>query len=152
MTSYPTRIPDEDDWAGYENDMEASYAHELIFGKSYDDVMYDFRYCAIERAEELVHVPRRVFQYYVFAFVQLFNSPDESVGQSDCASVFLQLLCRREKHDPGSVAQIYSDLRSTVEHVAANQVFYEAPVDIYGDFCEHARQLKALCEAPHARR
>jgi hypothetical protein len=109
--------------------------------------MYDFRYSVIERAFELTFVSRRVFQYYVFTFVELFDSPGESVGQSDCASVFLNLLLRREREDPGSVKEIYPALRATVDHVAANQAFYDADIDIYGDFRARAAEIKTLCEA-----
>ena len=148
MTTCPTRIPDAQDWAGHELDMEANYAHGHMFGKSIEEVMYDFRYCAIERGIELRCMPRAAFQYYVFAFAKILNSAGEGVGQSDCASVFLHLLCDREKDDAGSVAQIYPDLRTTVEHVAGNQAYFDAPLDIYGDFRDLAAELKALCEAP----
>ena len=65
MTRYPTRIPDEDDWVGHELDIESNYAHGHMFGRSIDDVMYDFRWCAIERGVELRCMPRAAFQYYV---------------------------------------------------------------------------------------
>jgi hypothetical protein len=63
---------------------------------------------------------------------------------------FLRFLCNREKSDPGSVARIYPELRATVEYVAANQAFFDADVDIYGDFRDQAAELKALCDAPQA--
>ena len=148
MTAYPTRIPGEDDWVGHELDIESNYAHGHMFGKSIDDVMYDFRWCAIERGIELRCMPRAAFQYYVFAFAKLLNSPREGVGQSDCASVFLHLLCDREKDDPGSVARIYPELQATIDHVATNQAFFDADVAIYGDFHEQAAELKALCALP----
>ena len=148
MTRYPTRIPDEDDWVGHELDIESNYAHGHMFGRSIDDVMYDFRWCAIERGVELRCMPRAAFQYYVFAFAKLLNSPGEGIGQSDCASVFLHLLCDREKDDPGSVSNIYADLRETVASVASNQTFFDADVDIYGDFRERAAELEAPCEPP----
>ncbi|HEY8973101.1 MAG TPA: hypothetical protein VIN75_02710 [Burkholderiaceae bacterium] len=141
----PRVVPGEAEWAGHEQDLEAQYAHRLYFGKTTDEIMYDFRDLVIERASELREVPRPVFQYYVFAFVDLFASPGESAEQADCASVFLLMLCGRERHDPGSVAEIYDDLRATVEHIANNQAFYDADVDIYGDFREHAAELAALC-------
>lgn len=146
-------VPDQDDWAGCHDDLDVRYACHLLFGKTVDEVRYQFRDTfSIERASELLYAPRRVFQYYVFAFVSILESPAESVGESDCASVFLRLLCDREESDPGSVAQIYPELRATVEHVAANQAFFDAPVDIYGDFRDRAAELKALCEAPAVRR
>jgi len=148
----PRAVPGEAEWAGHEQDLDAQYAHHRYFGKTTDEVMYDFRDLVIERASELREVPRPVFQYYVFAFVDLFASPCESAEQADCASVFLRLLCDRERIDPGSVADLYPELRDTVEHVAGNQAFYGADIDIYGDFREHAAELAALCEGTGAPR
>jgi len=140
-------VPDQTDWAGYEADLEGRWAYRLLFGKSIDEVRYEFRdTAAIERSVELIGAPRPVFQYYVFAFVSLFESPVESAGESDCASAFLRLLCNRERDDPGCVAEIYPELRSTVEHVATNQAFYDADLDIYGDFRDLAAELAELCE------
>jgi hypothetical protein len=142
-----TRIPTEADWAGYKDDLEASYAHRFMLGKSIDELAHRFKNSPIERGAELLYMPRRAFQYYVFAFAVILESPLEGAGQSDCASVFLRLLCNREKSDPGSVAQIYPALRGTVEHVSANQAFFDADQDIYGDFRELAVELKTLCQA-----
>ena len=146
----PSQVPGEAEWSGYEDDLDVRYAYHLYFGKTTDEVKYDFRDLVIERAGELRLAPRAVFQYYVFAFVDLFDSPGESIGQSDCASVFLDLLCDRERRDPGSVAEIYPQLCETVEHVASNQAFYDADVDIYGDFRDHAAELAALCDQSDA--
>ena len=150
MIPRPREVPDETAWAGHEDDLEVQYAYHRYFGKTTDEVMYDFRDSVIERACELRFAPRPVFQYYVFAFVDLFASPGESAEQSDCASVFLRLLCDREQRDPGSVAELYVELRPTVEHVANHQSFYDADLDIYGDFREHAAELAALCDPGRA--
>lgn len=146
MIPRPRQVPDHSAWAGYEADLEGRWTHRLLFGKSIDEVRYEFRDSAsIERSIELIRAPRAVFQYYVFAFVSIFESPVESAGESDCASVFLRLLCNRERDDPGSVTEIYSELRPTVEHVANNQAFYDADLDIYGDFRDLAAELATLC-------
>lgn len=145
MNDVPDRVPEESDWAGYEEDLDAQYAHRLMFGKTMEELLYSFRDLPIERGSELRFMPRRAFQYYVFTFVRLFASPAESLGQSTCADVFLSLLCEREAVDPGSVAEIYPRLRATVQHVAANQAFFDADVDIYGDFRERAAEIEARC-------
>ena len=114
--------------------------------------MHDFRDLVSERASELQFAPRPVFQYDVFTFVDLFASPGGSARQADCASVFLHLLRDREQSDPGSMKEIYAELRPTVEHVADNQSFYDADLDIYGDFRDLAAQLATLCASSDARR
>jgi hypothetical protein len=152
VSSDADRIPDERDWGGHEAEVDAHYAYGRMFGKSIDAVMCEFRDQTSEIFVELLQIPRRPFQYYVFAFVRILTSPGEGVGQSDCASAFLNLLCEREKRELGGVAQIYPELRETIAFVSANQAFFDAPVDIYGDFRVRAAEIQALCEAPHARR
>ena len=143
-------IPTEAEWAGHEGDLDVQYAYRLLYGKTVEEAMpcfVDNR--SIERADELGFAPRRVFQYYVFAFVRYLSSP-ASEGDSDCASVFLRLLLRRETDDRGSVAEIFDALREAVDHVANNQSFFDADVEIYGDFRDLAAEIKALCKSPGA--
>ena len=49
-------------------------------------------------------MPRRVFQFYIFAFAQYVMS-EAAIGDPDAASCFLNNLIAREEHDPGSVAR-----------------------------------------------
>jgi hypothetical protein len=144
------RIPGNEEWAGYENEPEGPHAHELWFGKSLDEMQPLFSdSISIERGEELVFMPRRAFQFYIFAFVQYVMS-DAAIGNSDAASVFLGDLIARETRDPGSVAQIYPRLESAIEFVAASQARFDASHDIYGDFAEKAVALKKLLGIAHS--
>jgi hypothetical protein len=99
----------------------------------------------IERADELLFMPRGAFQYYVFAFAE-FLQTDAATGDPDSASPFLRLLINREERDPGSVSQIYSEIAPAVEYVASHQTQFEADENIYGNFRELAERLKALCQ------
>jgi len=92
------KIPNADDWSGYEADIEARYGHKLMFGKSLEELVYLFRDTSIERAAELLQMPR-----------------------------------------------------ATVDYVASNQEFFDADVDIYGDFRDLAAEVEALCESSDAR-
>jgi hypothetical protein len=141
------KIPGHAEWAGCETDLDVKYAHKLLFGKSIAEVQGLFGGVrSIERADELLFMPRRAFQYYVFAFAEFVLS-EQARGDSDSASPFLRLLVSREGRDPGSVAQIYPPLRQAVEYVASHQELYDADPNIYGDFKDLAAQLKSLCEA-----
>ncbi|MEK8035082.1 hypothetical protein AACH06_30055 [Ideonella sp. DXS29W] len=124
----------------------------MLFGKSIAEVQAHFgNGRSIERAGELLFMPRRAFQYYVQAFAEFVMS-SAAEGDSDSASPFLNLLVARERRDPGSVAQVYAALRPTVEHVAANQEYYDADPNIYGSFSDKAKELAVLCDALHNRR
>jgi hypothetical protein len=138
----PRKVPSAEDWAGYKDDLDVKHARGLFFGRTTSEVLHHFGGGrGIERASELLYMPRRAFQYYVFAFAEFLTS-DKAAGESDDASSFLRLLIGRERQDPGSVAQIYVDLEPAVDFVSSNQVHFDADLDIYGDFRELASQLR----------
>ena len=138
------KVPTAEDWSGYEADEEVTYAHRLFFGRTIAEVLDLFGGGrGIERASEFLYMPRRAFQYYIFAFAEFLMS-DAAAGESDDASPFLRLLIDREEHDPGSVAEIYSDLEEVVEFIASHQDYFEADLTIYGDFSELAVTLRGL--------
>jgi hypothetical protein len=140
-----SRVPDESAWYGYQDDLDVRYMHGLFFGKSIAEVQEYFAGGrAIERSSELLFAPRPVFQYYVQAFAEFLLS-ERGAGESDAASPFLHLLENREEKDPGSVRDIYSSLAGCVDYVAQNQDYFEADVDIYGDFNEQAARIRQSC-------
>jgi hypothetical protein len=139
------KIPGADEWAGYKDDPEGRQAHSFWFGKSLEDVQKYFGGGrSIQRAGELLFMPRRAFQFYIFAFAQFVMS-EAAIGDADAASSFLNFLTAREKRDPGSVAHIYDRLQPAIEFVAESQVRFDAGQDVYGDFRENAAALAKLC-------
>jgi hypothetical protein len=145
-----TKIPGAGEWAGYKDDLGAREVHAFWFEKSLDDAQPFFEGGrSIQRAQELLHMPRGIFQFYVFAFTQYVMS-EAAVGDSDAASGFLNNLIAREKRDPGSVAQIFARLEPAVDFVAASQSRFDADHDIYGDFPGKACELKKLVGANHS--
>jgi hypothetical protein len=138
------KIPGAEEWAE-QKDVDARNVHAFWYGKSLDDVQEFFRGSqSIQRSDELLFMPRRAFQFYIFAFTQYVMS-EAAVGDSDAAGSFLRVLIAREKGDPGSVAQIYDQLQATLEFVAESQARFDADHNIYGDFREKAAELAKLC-------
>ena len=145
MNKPDLHVPGDAEWAGYEVDLDARYAHGLLYGKTIEQAQELFgQNLSIERADELQFVPRRVFQYYVFAFAECLRT-DRARGDSDSASPFLHLLLERERIDRGSVSEIYRDLAPTIDFVAANQQHFDADEGIYGSFAELAREICRMC-------
>lgn len=146
-TRSPRPVPNETDWADYPTDLDGRDLHRLFFGKSSAEVERFFGSGqAINRADELLFAPRRVFQYYVRAFAAFLLS-DAAMGDSDAASPFLSLLEAREVRDPGSVAVIYAALEDTVDFIASHQAYYAANPAIYGSFADRAQRIRTLCNA-----
>jgi hypothetical protein len=147
-----TKIPGAEEWAGYKSDFSAREAHAFWFGKSLDEAQPFFEGArSIQRAQELLYMPRGIFQVYVFAFAQYVMS-DIAIGDADAASCFLGNLIAREKRDPGSVAEIFARLEPTIDFVAASQARFDASHDVYGDFTEKAEELRKLVDATHSPR
>jgi hypothetical protein len=141
------KIPGSIEWSGYRGDLDVRYAHKLFFGKSTAEVQRYFGGTrSIERADELLFMPRLAFQYYVFAFADFVLSA-AAAGDSDSASSFLRLLVAREERDVGSVATIYLELLPFIEQVSSHQSMYEADPNIYGSFPELAEHIRNLCKA-----
>ena len=140
------QMPNKNDWSGYQGDLGVEYMRKKFFGKSWQEVIGEFGESrSIERADELLFCPRIVFQYYIQAFVQYIYC-DRAKGDSDSAKAFLNLLKYREKSDPGSVSNILDYLEPVIEYATSNQEFFEAPVDIYGDFRDLAKEIRVLCQ------
>jgi hypothetical protein len=137
-------IPGADEWA-VNNDVDARNVHAAWFGKSLEDVQKFFaRGQSAQRGDELLFMPRRAFQFYIFAFAQYVMS-EAAVGDANGASSFLKVLVSRESGDPGSVAQIYEQLQTTLEFVAESQSRFGAEHATHGDFRSKAAELAKLC-------
>jgi hypothetical protein len=138
------RVPAREDWLGYDSDVDVRNAHKLLFGKSIAEVQQYFGGVqSIQRANELLFMPRRAFQYYVMAFAEFVTS-ENARGDSDTVSSFLRLLISRERRDPGSVAQVFGELAPAVDCVASKQLEFDADPNIYGRFAELADQLRGI--------
>ena len=145
MKKLKRKIPGSIEWSGYKDDLDVRHAHKLFFGNPISEVQQYFGGTqSIERADELLFMPRQAFQYYVFAFAEFVLS-DQAIGDPDSASPFLRLRVAREERDSGSVAQVYSELLPIVEYVASHQSAYDADRNIYGSFEELADKLRTLC-------
>ena len=145
ITPKINRIPNQNDWKGYQQDLDVKYMYHLFFGQSFTQAMAHFGdNRSIERADELLFCPRNVFQYYIFSFANFILSK-EAKGDSDSASSFLTFLKIREQKDPGSVAAIYPQLKPVIDFVARNQSYFEADIDVYGNFKHTVEAIHQLC-------
>ncbi len=140
------RVPTEADWGTPDaDDLDASYAHGVFFGKTTEEARLLFGKNALERAEDLQFMPAVPFQYYVFAFRDFVLSDEARVDDcdaADAASSFLRLLEWRLETDPGSVMPVLDDLLPAVDVVARDQGRYGADIEIYGDFAAQAERIR----------
>jgi hypothetical protein len=139
-------IPGDVEWAGYEDDLDSRYAHEMFFGKSIEQVLRLFEKSdVLSRAEDLHYMPFAAFKYYIFAFARFVLS-DRAAGDSSAANAFLCTLMERESEVPGCMSDLYVQLKPTVEFIATHQKYFDADPEIYGNFKDRAESLRAMCE------
>ncbi len=137
--------PTLDDWGVIDsNDLDATWAFKQFFGKSFNQAVELFEANALHYQEDLVSMPKSVFKFYAPAFVSYLES-DRSAADADGASSFLHLLAWILRSQPEILdTETEVTLLNTADKIAQNQSYYEADVDIYGQFSELNEEIKKL--------
>ena len=137
--------PTLDDWGVIDShDLDAKYAFKQFYGKSFKQAVGLFEANALHYQEDLGSMPRPVFNFYAPAFASYLES-DRSAADSDGASSFLHLLIWIFKTQPEILdTETEATLLKTADKIAQNQSYYEADVDIYGQFSELNEEIKNL--------
>jgi hypothetical protein len=142
------RVPREQDWGDYQDDLDQNDAHEKFAGKTNEQVQRYFRENVIMTTGDLRWMPRIPFQYYMIGFKDFVASRNfEPSYASDPASCFIRLVLEKLENHPNHVLAIMPELLPTVEYVANHQAEYEADESIYGSFVEIYKQIQALYSA-----
>ncbi|WP_339133400.1 MAG: hypothetical protein WGN25_12670 [Candidatus Electrothrix sp. GW3-4] len=141
-------IPKEEDWGEWKSDLDKSSAHERFAGRKFDDFLDEYRDNSIEMADELRFMPAVPFQYYIFSFAHYIQS-DLSENDADGASCYLLLIEEKLKNEPETILSVIGELISSVRYVASNQSYYDADIDIYGDFRKKYRNIIELEKMHH---
>jgi len=139
------RIPTLEDWGDIDpDDLDAKWALKQFLGKSFAEAEDLFASNALHYGEDVQSMPRAVFSYYAPALAKYLTS-DRARGDSDGASSFLHMLIYMLKNHPAVIAPDTKDiLLKAAEHVANGQPFYEASVEIYGQFSELLAELRSI--------
>ena len=138
LTVMSNRVPSREEWGDVKADSHQVAAFSLYGGKTVEEAIPHFVSDPIHQAQVLRYATPAVFDYYIFCFATHL-AKEESAGESDMASVFLNLLLEKSQNDPKALARIYPLLRSTIEVIAGRQAFYDADEEIYGSF--HMKRL-----------
>jgi hypothetical protein len=142
----PMKIPNEQDWGDWKPDLDRSYAHKIFFGKSKSEAIELFVENAISHQEDLMWMTRIPFQFYIHAYKEYILS-DRSKEDSDGASCYLRLIKYKLEEEPDQITEIFNDILPSLEIVASRQEFYDADIDIYGDFKELLIDIKQRYKA-----
>jgi UDP:flavonoid glycosyltransferase YjiC (YdhE family) len=139
------RVPTEQDWGNYQDDLDQNAAHQKFAGKTNEQVQRYFRENVIMTTDDLRWMPRVPFQYYMIGFKDFIVLRNfEPSYASDPASCFIRLVLEKLENHPDHILAIMPELLPTVEYVANHQAEFEADENIYGSFPEIFKQIQAL--------
>lgn len=135
--------PSRSDWGKIDpDDLDANWAFKQFFGKSFADAEALFSGNALYYQEDLQSMPEVPFNFYAPALANYLRSP-QAAGDSDGASSFLHMLCWMLESRPEVIApETERMLLDAAQHIAENQGFYDADIDIYGRFSDLYRDLR----------
>ena len=139
------RTPSKSSWGVIEkNNLDAECAFKQFAGKSPEEAEKMFRDNALHYQEDLLAMPSIAFNYYapVFAkYVLSHSAKSDSDGASSFLHMVIELLQANRSLANQKTEQI---LISASKHVAMRQAFYNADIDIYGEFSELYGQIIKL--------
>lgn len=137
-------IPSEEDWRSEQWDLDIPYAYKHFAGKSLDESIALFRHAASLYQEDLIYMPTACFRYYIKAYTAYLLS-DESKGDADGANGFFSLVKFRKADIRDLDEASREEIARTLQEIASKQHWFDASVEIYGDFKRHTRKsLKAI--------
>lgn len=142
------KIPSREEWGDFEGDLDTEYAFKVFFGKSMSEAVTLIQRNPIERAEELRFMPSVPFRCYVLAFRNYILSK-KSRNDSDAASCYLRLIEQKIVEEPDTIKPVMPALLESVQKVAETQSFYDADLDIYGDFKQIRARIMAAYKNDH---
>ena len=136
----PYPIPTLDDWHSEPWCLDTETAFGNFFGKTFEEAVHLFEKCSLAYQEDVMAMPDRVFGFYLRAYMAYLQT-SASASDSDGASCFISGIEHQLGFRPDVVAPLWPEIRSVLEHLAANQSFYQASPEIYGSFAERCEAV-----------
>jgi hypothetical protein len=137
-------VPTIDDWRSEpwnEDDFDIAWAFKDFQGKTFEEAVGMFEEDALRYQENVVWMPSRGFGSYVRAYMAYLVSP-KSAEDSDGASCFIGLIESKARSQPADIKPLWPEISSVLEHLAANQSYYDANIEIYGDFQQRVQAIR----------
>jgi len=136
------RMPSKSSWGPIEkNNLDAECAFKQFAGKSSEEAEEMFRENALHYQEDLLSMPSIAFNYYAPVFAKYVLSKNAK-GDSDGASSFLHMAIELIQANRSlATKNTEQALIAAAKNVAMRQDYYDADVDIYGDFSDLYDQI-----------
>jgi hypothetical protein len=138
------KIPDRHDWGSLDECLDLKSAFKSFYQKSLAEAEIMFAQNALYYQEDLMWMPKIPFRFYLPAYINYLMS-EESKGDSDAANGFLSLIDWKldpESGEMDDLAPLWPDTLRVLHHIEERQRWYDAEVEIYGDFKASVSSLK----------
>ncbi len=147
MNPAQMQVPTEADWRSEEWGLDEPYAYENFYSKSLEEAEMLFAegtegfQNALSRQEDVSVMPFRCFQFYVWAYMNYLLS-ERSKSDADGASAFMDLVEWRQEDFRRIGSEAVTAALRVLDRIASSQGWYDADLDIYGDFHERATEVR----------
>lgn len=143
----PEKVPTEADWGDYRADLDAKWAHDQFCGRTNEQMQKYIYGAPLGAAEDLRSMPEVPFRYYILGYRDYVMAGNfREYDASSAASCFIELVLQKLEQQPRYIAPVMPELLSAVEHVARNQVAFDAHESTYGNFMEMLKRIQVLHE------
>ncbi len=142
MKQIENEIPTEEDWQGYQDDLDARFAYQLFFGKNIVEVQPVFQMNVIERAWELRVLPVKAFQYYVFALRDyIINNNNNVVFTNAAVDCYFSLVQFKLDEYPEHILPVMEALLPSLHFIADHVATFNIDEEIYGSLPARLQRL-----------
>lgn len=142
MKQIENKIPTEEDWQGYQDEMDARYTYDILFGKTLQQAMPVFQQSCYERIWELRFLPVTVFQYYILAvrdyFIEGYYTPKDSDYIVDAYFSLVQLQLDQY---PERILPVMEELLPSLHFIADHVATFNINEEIYGSIPARLQRL-----------
>ena len=147
-----TKPPSLEDWGfrappiGHPQGIDEEYAFHHFYGKSLAEAEAMFVDNAMYYQEDLLWMPDICMQFYIIAYCDYLLS-DVSADDSDAASCFFMIAELNHEAIAAGGKELIDKVSEVLQRLAAQQAWYGASKEIYGDFEKHAIKCLNLIES-----
>lgn len=118
-------VPTDSDWRSEPWCLDAEQAYRNFFGKTTVEAIRLFEENSLRYQEDVMFMPRRVFGYYLAAYISYLLS-DASQDDAGGANAFIYLIDFKSEAQPDDIKPLWNDIEPVLKRLAENQDFYGA--------------------------
>lgn len=141
MSLWPINNPTSQNWNVNINSLDESWAYNELNGLQEEKAIKIIDVNPSTYIEMLEYVPRVPFVFYLNILAEYLLT-EQAKDNFGAASGFFDLLLRKVRKTPSYFENIQEELSIVIDKVSLNQGFYDADIEIFGDFKIQADEIK----------